>query len=604
MKEIIYKTLKGQNFLSIGNEEIHIDIKNGLNLITGRDVDNPERKNGCGKSTISELFYYALYGTTVRNINKEFVINTETKGKGNIELVFDVKTPKGTKTYKIVRVLKPSSVALYQITDKEEDISKDSIANTNKYICDLISSNEEISKSCDILSLSDSVSFMAQKPDKKRKFIEDIFSLEILGLMLKDLKELIKNNKSEITIIETRIAEITESKDTLKRQYENLLKQKEERETKLIKRKEELEKEIETLKKQIEEMVIPSIGELLDEKKKYETASTKVDEEITKLNGAIAILKNKIGDNKKYIEDNNNIKLGTKCEHCKQDIPEDSSYLKEINHNCSEQIKRWEEILIEKNDELVRKKDLKSKIKLKIDKIVDEVSSIRLKETEKKTNEAKLHRISAELRGVEEDLKSEIKSMDSFDEDIANIEKKLKDNTDKLATLNQEKSDLEICKFVLGEEGIKSVIVKKLLDLLNASIQKYITGLGMKITCKFDEYFEEHITNPKGKKLSYWNLSGGERRTVDLACAWAFKDTKRKISGVTSNVEFLDEIFDSAFDERGLDLFIELLKERIHKEKLSCYAISHRKETLKHIDGEIIVLEKENSVTRRVIEDN
>jgi len=91
---------------------------------------------------------------------------------------------------------------------------------------------------------------------------------------------------------------------------------------------------------------------------------------------------------------------------------------------------------------------------------------------------------------------------------------------------------------------------------------------------------------------------------VDLACAWAFKDIKRKISGISSNVEFCDEIFDSAFDERGLDLLIDVLKTRIDKYNMSIYAISHRKETMKHIDGEIVSLEKENGVTRRVTEES
>jgi ABC-type Mn2+/Zn2+ transport system ATPase subunit len=122
----------------------------------------------------------------------------------------------------------------------------------------------------------------------------------------------------------------------------------------------------------------------------------------------------------------------------------------------------------------------------------------------------------------------------------------------------------------------------------------------MTIRCKFDEYFDEHLSNDKGKEISYWNLSGGERRTVDLACSWAFKDLKRKISGISSNVEWIDEVFDSAFDERGFDLLVELMKQRIDKNALSVYAISHRKEMEKHVTGEIVFLEKEMGVTRRI----
>lgn len=89
--------------------------------------------------------------------------------------------------------------------------------------------------------------------------------------------------------------------------------------------------------------------------------------------------------------------------------------------------------------------------------------------------------------------------------------------------------------------------------------------------------------------------------TIDIACAWAFKDIKRKISGVSNNVEFLDEFMDKSLDVVGLERLIEVLKERISKNNMSVYTISHRVETLKHIDSETVMLEKENGVTRRII---
>ena len=49
MKKIIYKKLCGQNFLSVGNDQISVDFQSGFNLITGKNLDNPERVNGIGK---------------------------------------------------------------------------------------------------------------------------------------------------------------------------------------------------------------------------------------------------------------------------------------------------------------------------------------------------------------------------------------------------------------------------------------------------------------------------------------------------------------------------------------------------------------------------
>ena len=95
MRNIKFKKLSGQNFLSIGNDTVEIDFQKGLNLITGVNLDNPERKNGTGKSVVVDLYFYALFGTTIRDIKKEFVINNTTKGSGDIQLTFDVETEQG-----------------------------------------------------------------------------------------------------------------------------------------------------------------------------------------------------------------------------------------------------------------------------------------------------------------------------------------------------------------------------------------------------------------------------------------------------------------------------------------------------------------------------
>ena len=87
---------------------------------------------------------------------------------------------------------------------------------------------------------------------------------------------------------------------------------------------------------------------------------------------------------------------------------------------------------------------------------------------------------------------------------------------------------------------------------------------------------------------------------MDVAIAWSFKDLRKKISGVSSNVEFIDEILDNAWDTVGIELLLGVLKERIEQNDLSVYVISHRHETEKHITGETILVEKENGITRRV----
>lgn len=600
MRKIRYKTLRIQNFLSVGHDTVEINFQNGLNLITGKNIDNPERKNAVGKSVLIDAFYYALFGKTIREIKKAFIVNNVTKGDGKIELEFDVETLEGIKSYNVTRTLKPSAVTLKQ---GDEDITNDSIANTNDDICKLIGSNSVICKSCDILSLSDNTPFMAKDAKDKRKFIEDIFALEIYGVMFEDLKKLIKTNKADQAISSTKIAEMLNTMDVFLKQKEEIEKAIAEKETILLQRKANLEAKIADYETQIAQ--IPEID------------ISKNEEQLTKLTDALETLENQIDDLNQKVSDakagrqlaESQIKafdIGgiVRCDKCKQDIPHthiDALELQKAKYK--KEYDEYQSII----DDIAPKgraiNEKKEKVRVAILELNRRSSEVERNAEKKASFEKIIREIKESLENIQDDFKENSGSIQIIEESL-NDAKRRKDLEDiVLSDLKQMGDDLDTCKFILGEEGVKAFVVKKLLGMLNTSVQTYISDLGMTMKCSFDEYFDEKITNDKGKEISYWNLSGGERRTVDLACAWAFKDIKRKISGISSNVEFCDEIFDSAFDERGLDLLIDVLKARIEKYNMSIYAISHRKETMKHIDGEIVALEKENGVTRRVKEE-
>ena len=61
-----------------------------------------------------------------------------------------------------------------------------------------------------------------------------------------------------------------------------------------------------------------------------------------------------------------------------------------------------------------------------------------------------------------------------------------------------------------------------------------------------------------------------------------------------------DELLDSSLDEKGVELVINIINERIDTYKESIYIISHRKESVKAATGDVIILEKKNGITNRV----
>jgi len=594
MKSINFKTLKGQNFLSIGNDQINIDFQSGFNLITGKNIDNPDRVNGIGKSSIAELFYYALFGKTIRELKKEFIINNVTKGKGAIELTFDVKTENDVQSYTIKRQVKPSSVTLLQ---GDVDITKDSITNTDKFICDLIDSNAIISRSCDILSLSDNIPFMAKKPEEKRKFINDIFSLEIFGKMSNELKNLIRDNKNDTNVSSAKLEEINNTLDTLNDQQADYEKKLAEREQLLEQKRNDITDKIKDITKSISAIEILDVSEISIEQDKYHEAWVKLDGKIGQVNHELSTKETLRRLKINQINSVSSVDTTVQCDKCLQDVPHTHiDHLEKLKAQYIEERDAIDKEIERLNNEKQQYHDKKRRIQNKVAELQEQINTSKL-------NRQKLEAFQRQIEQYQEsldNLKLEELPKPNFEESINNTEKRKLVESENLKLLKQKAQDYDVCKFVLSEEGVRSFVVKRLLSMMNASIQQYINDLGMSIRCKFNEYFDEQLSNDKGIEISYWNLSGGERRTVDLACAWAFKDLKRKISGVTSNVEFFDEYLDSTLDSTGIDKLIEQIKCRIDKYNLSVYVISHRVETNKHVTGEVVELIKENGITKRV----
>ncbi|NDB30765.1 hypothetical protein EB151_14605, partial [archaeon] len=200
--------------------------------------------------------------------------------------------------------------------------------------------------------------------------------------------------------------------------------------------------------------------------------------------------------------------------------------------------------------------------------------------------------------------KSDIRNITDNTVELENQIQKYSNEVTKLETdvetLSKSNKVLEFVKYVLSEEGVKSYIVKKILNILNSRLLYYLDKMDANCVCKFNEFFEEEIKNDKGQECSYFNFSGAERKNIDLACLFTFMDIRRMQGDVSYNLVMFDELLDSSLDEKGVELVLNILKERVDQYKEAIYIISHRKESAKESSGEVIYLEKTNGITRRV----
>ncbi len=280
-------------------------------------------------------------------------------------------------------------------------------------------------------------------------------------------------------------------------------------------------------------------------------------------------------------------------EHDAELIAKEKKKLKEAIHEAVEDIKNYSEGL----KELKVRKDRFIKA---ISQCQNKISEARLQEQNKKNIEQRIE----QLDKWQEELKGDLEAIESTDTDFDTLIVETKRRVDKLEKkvkkFRGELAKLDIVKYVVSEEGVKSYIVNKLLELLNSKLLLYLKRLDSNSICIFNEYFEEEILNEKNKVCSYFNFSGAERKSIDLACLFTFSDIRRLQGGVQYNIAIYDELFDSSFDEKGIELITRILQDRVEELDECSIVISHRKESIKAVTGDVIYLEKENGITTRV----
>lgn len=603
MKKVVFNSLKIKNFLSIGNPGVNLNFKSGINIITGENKDKDSR-NGVGKSSIIEAIYWNLFGSTLRDIKKDKIIHNQTKKECMVDLDFAVYHGTEINNYHITRSLEPNKVILKL---NGEDISLSSMPKTDAYIKELIGANEEVFQNAVVMSANNTIPFMAQKKIDKRKFIEGILQLNIFGEMLLKTRADFNEIKNENTKLSSQFIEQQKNLEI----YQNQIKKnKENKQFKINQLEEKIKntkrkiKEISEIDQEELEIQLKQIKENISKKEKglkdlQIEIIPKFNEKLKKQNQIVDELNSKIKDlTQTKIKISN--KEGT-CSLCKRPFEsseknESLNQLKEIE----EELKKYKEKLSVELDKL---KTLTSKeqeilvLQAQLNKDINDLKS----QAEKINFDSKsLEQLENRLKELDEELKTIIEEQDPIEELFKNVEAEIKETEKSLQHIQKQMSILDTVKFVVSEEGVKTFIIKKLLNVLNVRLNHYLQILEAPCSCNFNEMFEEVIINDKDKESSYFNFSGGERKRIDLAVLFMFQDILRNQTGTTFSLSMYDELFDSALDAKGVNKILEILKERTENYEECIYIVSHNKETLKADIDNVVLLQKINGKTELI----
>ena len=546
---------------------------------------------------IVDALYYSIFGTTLRKISKQsFIINRKNGKNCCVRLVFDVISHNGNKeNYVIERRLGPQSIKIWQ---NNKEVTRSTTAETNKFIKELLYADEEIFQSCILMRANNAISFMSKKDSEKRNFIESIFRLNIFSGMQKLLKDDIRAAKTDFSIIAEACEIYKKNIETYNSQLDGLYQ---EQATILEKNKikrAEIQNNIDVERNKREKInaKLNQFSLNFDENTKYQNSVTLCEENIKKLKE----MRNKLcieqGVYKREF-DNVNSK-GDNCPTCGRAYEADvidnikirKNELISLIHNLTEKIALIDEKIKEVSTSL---NGFNDKITAH-NNIINEIAFI-------KKDIAQIDRLIEVYEVQLNDIS------DIFDSSAITNLKVLIDNTKN--SLNEKKVALDaaseklgvcnICENLLGEHGIRTFIVNKLLSLLNNRISFYLSSLNSSFEFKFNEYFDEEIKVSNGIICLYNNCSGAEMKKIDLAIGFAIADIFSIQQQVSYNILFFDEILDSSLDDKSLSTLLGFI-DSYFGDKKSIYIISHKN----NIDipnlKNTILLEKVNGFTKQI----
>ena len=523
------KKIEWRNFSSYGNrkQEIEFEEEACLYQVVG--------ENGAGKSSISQVITFGLYGKLEGKKLKD--IPNRINGNAWVMITLDSN---GSEIV-VERGLEPNLFRLY-INGVEYDQA--GVRSVQDYLSeDILGIPYYVFNNTISLSINDFKSFIKMSSQDKRSIIDKIFGFHVLNQMRDLLKEENRKIRESMENLGGRLSSVESTIQSSLNEMENLANQIEEESSS---KKEELQNSLETFEGL----------QVIHNKKteEFRDIETELNSELTNTNRLIIESRTKLQEVQRKIKlydldqcPTCQTSLDSEFHHCIKDglVADQSSVsqqLEESNTLMAELKQKERDLSITKRDIM----DKGKKIEMKISEIRRDLKSLNESSNDKQLQS--LQRIVDNLQGERGKMETE-----SFK--------------------NQEKNNwLRTLDEILGEKGVKQMAIRTILPPLNSEILELLGKMHLDYQVIFDEEFNATIYH-MGVEIPTQTLSTGEMKKVDFVVLIAImKLMKMKFSSI--NLLFLDELF-SSVDPDGVHSILRILRSVCKEFGLNIFVINH-----------------------------
>jgi len=158
------------------------------------------------------------------------------------------------------------------------------------------------------------------------------------------------------------------------------------------------------------------------------------------------------------------------------------------------------------------------------------------------------------------------------------------------------KRNYDVISSLLKDGGIKSMIIRKYLPVMNQLINKYLQELDFYVNFTLDEEFNESIKSRHRDDFTYSSFSEGEKMRIDLALMFTWRSIAKLKNSANTNLLILDEVFDSSLDVGGTDEFLRIIRGVTGDTNI--FIISHKGDVLLDKFDRVMKFEKVKNFSR------
>ena len=545
------KKIEWRNFSSYGNktQTLTLEDRNSLFQIVG--------ENGAGKSSISQVITFGLYGKLEGKKLKD--IPNRINGNAWVRITLEHQTTEVV----IERGLDPN---LFRIFLNGKEFDQAGVKSVQDFLTeDILGVPYYVFNNTISLSINDFKSFLKMSPTDKRAILDKIFGFNVLNQMKEILKSELRKLKGDLDILVGKYAALESSVQNTQQEIEKVL---EAIQIQTQNQDEELEKSLQTFQ---------NLKKIHDQKvTEFRALETEVNRQANSITSLLYDHESKLRDLDRKLK----LYDSQKCPTCSSDLSSDfhqglkESLLSERNgvqteiEKVTDQNKKLEQQKLEHSQTRQSLSEKGAKINAKVESIQGEIR--RLKTENRNLQVEPLERIVANLEHEKSNL---------------SVEKSKKESHHALMKTVDE---------ILGDKGVKQMAIRTILPSLNSEITNLLRKINLPHQVIFDEEFNALVSH-MGIEIPVQTLSTGEMKKVDFVVLIAIlKLMKMKFNSI--NLLFLDELF-SSVDPEGVHSILSILKSVAEELGLNIFVINHAPMPHEIFDFKLEIVKKNNFST-------